>query len=322
MNDNTLLVILLLACIALLAALLLLRRRKTQRDQIQRDRSGLWRYHKETGFERTEALGDLSEKKDRTSKKKKNSKVIVAISFDGDIKAKQHKMFAKQVDEIELNREQIEEVVVSITSPGGMVSQYGHAYTQMERIRGLDLKLTVCIDIVAASGGYLLSLPANKIIAAPFALVGSVGVLAMVPNVRRFLTNLNVEPRVFSAGKFKHTISLFDQANPGETEHFQNQLHSVHRLFISAVKKYRENADIGRIETGDHWTAQESLELDLNLVDELGSSQEYLLAKNREFDLVRFTHKRSFLEEHFGRFSTNLIDRIEERLYRFAAGMY
>lgn len=311
------LAIIILALIALLATYLIIRRRSRGRYKLERDSSGFWRYHKDTQFERKIAfaaeLGKTKAER-KAAKKNKPEQAIAVIHFQGDIRAKQHRSFAQIVDEIEVNRDDLSEVVVVISSPGGMVGQYGHVYSQMERLRELVSCVTVCIDVVAASGGYLMSAPAHKIIAAPFAMVGSVGVMAFVPNFRNALARMNVDPRTFTAGKFKRTVSLFDNAKPDEIAHFQQQLDTVHELFVGAVKKYRPTARIDMIETGDHWTAAESVEQNLGLVDEIGTSEDYLLKKNREHDLVLLSQKRSFWEEGFNLFASEVADKVEERV--------
>ena len=211
-------------------------------------------------------------------------------------------------------KDELDEIVVVVSSPGGAVPGYGHAYAQIERIRNLDLKLTVCIDVVAASGGYLMSVPADKIIAAPFALVGSVGVVAFVPNLHRLLTKNDITPRTFTAGKYKRTVSLFNEDTKEEEQHFQSQLEAIHRLFVEAVKKYRSQLNLAEVETGDHWTAQESIEKNLGLVDEIGTSHDYLLKKNLERDVVYLNTKKNFWDDGVGRFTSSLADNVEERV--------
>ena len=316
---NVDLTILLLALFALIFAYLLIRRRKRGRYKLERDKTGLWRYHKDSHFERKIAYEiRLSKSKDEKKEAKKHvsEKAVAVVNFLGDIRAKQHRSLAQIIDEVEINKDSLCEVVVVVSSPGGMVAQYGHAYSQLERVRALGLELTVCIDVVAASGGYLMSVPANKIIAAPFAMVGSVGVMAFVPNVRNALTRLNIDPRTFTAGKYKRTVSLFDNATPEEVEHFQGQLEEIHERFIGTVRKYRPDAAFDHIETGDHWTAAESVEKELGLVDQIGTSEDYLLKRNRETDLVLISQKRSFWEDGIGIFSSSVADQIESRVFR------
>ena len=311
-NYWFLLVFLLLAAVVLF---LRRRRKKKQTFRIEEDSSGFWRYHKDTQFKRKQAYGAVVAQKSKAEKKKdKKAKAIAVISFVGDMRARQHTSLAALIDEVEVNAEKITEVVAVVNSPGGTVPHYGHAFSQMERIRGLGIPLTVCIDVVGASGGYLMSLPANKIIAAPFAVVGSVGVVAFMPNIRRLLTRFDVQPRTFTAGKYKRTVTLTDDGTPEEEGHFQQQLETVHQLFSAAVAKYRTNVNLEEVTTGDHWMAAESVTKGLGLIDELGTSHEYLLKKNKEEDLVFLGVKRGLLDDGLGRFFARLADVIEERI--------
>jgi len=330
LQENAELLILVFAVLALLLVLLKLFRSRVSRHQLESDRSGFFKYHKDSQFKRVAAYAELLEqaardlsgndkgKKPKTKKSKKDKarqKVVAVIEFDGDIRAKQRSGFAHLVDELEINRHLLKEVVVSITSPGGMVPQYGHAYAQMERIRSFDIPLTACVDVVAASGGYLMCLPANKIIAAPFAVVGSVGVMAFVPNVRGLLQNINVEPRTFTSGNYKRTVTLTDNAKPEEIAHFQGQLENIHKMFVDAVAKYRNEVQLEEVKTGDHWSAVESLEKGLGLVDELGTTQEYLMKLNRENDLVYLSAKRGMFEGGINLLSASLAEQVENRLF-------
>jgi len=325
LGKNAALAILILALIALIIIFWQRRRRKQGTYRLTKDFTGLWRYHSDTEFERKVAyenqLSKSKSRKERKAEKKaaagSSDKGIAVLTFDGDVRAKQHKGFAKLVDEVLLNREELCEVVVVITSPGGMVSQYGHVYAEMERIRNTGVSLTVCIDVVAASGGYLMSLPANKIIAAPFSVVGSVGVVAFVPNIRNFLTDHNIQPRTFTSGKYKRTVTLTDDASPDEVARFQSQLETIHRLFLDAVKKYRPAAKMEEVETGQYWSAQESLELGLGLVDEIATSHDYLLQRNKTHDLVLVSHRRNFWDEKLGKFGVALWEGVERRVVNY-----
>lgn len=274
--------------------------------KLRKDPLGYWRYHQDTVFEAKEAWGiqtsvmsTCSCVTDRCESKSTcdTQKSVALIEFSGDIKAKQRQYLSQAIDEVLINKESFKEVVVKVDSPGGAVPQYGHAFAEMVRLRESGLKLVVCIDIVAASGGYLMSLPANHIVAAPFALVGSIGVVAFVPNLRGLLTNFNITPRTFTAGKYKRTVTLTDNATSEEVERFQSQLESIHRMFSAAVAKYRPHAKLDEVSTGEHWTAEESISLDLGLVDEVATSSKYLFQKNELFRLVTIKHKKKFMED-------------------------
>jgi serine protease SohB len=238
---------------------------------------------------------------------------VVAVRFDGDLFASERKGFAQMVDEILVNRERVDSVVVVVSSPGGSVSHYGQMFSEMERIRESGLNLTVCVDTTAASGGYLMSLPAHKIVAAPYAMVGSIGVVSEFVNGYEFLKERGIEPITMTAGKYKRSVTPIGQITEEGKQHFQERLEAIHRLFIVSVKKYRD-VDADRVCNGDYWTAQESVDLNLGLVDELGTSQDYLFKLNQANDLVMISQKKSKLDQGLMRVSMQLLDAIMSRL--------
>lgn len=310
-----------------------LRRKKRKLNHVEKDASGLWKYHKETTFTRRPPWGKTCAKKGEKSEPDSDEPVkggnadkpksVAALRFEGDLKARGTLSLSRAVDEVCINSDSFSEIVVIINSPGGAVPHYGHAYSQIERLRQTNLPLTVCIDVVAASGGYLMSLPAHKIVAAPFAMVGSVGVVAFVPNLRRLLENWHIDPRTFTAGKFKRTVSFTDNATPEETSRFQQQLDSIHQLFLATLKKHRPQANVNEIESGDHWTALESVEKKLNLVDEISSSSQYLLEKNRLSEIITISEKQSFFDQGLGKFWSSLLNAVEMKLkHQYTTGLF
>ncbi len=287
---------------------------------------GLMQLHSKTKFEKHEAISSRLVKERRKLLKLNNgqdnqlsiveaAKVIdggskrpvVAVRFDGDMFATERKSFAQLVDEILVNRERVESAVVVVSSPGGSVSNYGQMYSELERIRNSGLNLTVCVDTTAASGGYLMSLPANKIVAAPYALVGSIGVVVEMVNGYHFLKEHGIEPVTITAGKYKRTITPISEVTEEAKEHFQERLEAIHRLFIESVKKYR-NVDAEAVCTGEFWTAKESLDRGLNLVDELGTSQDYLFKINQTKDLIVISQKKGRFEQSMIKMATHIVD--------------
>ena len=240
-------------------------------------------YHKSTSTEVYKAYQEPNE----------DGKMVAVIPYfsegDGDPRHFDH--FASLVDEVVRNKDKWVEIVVVITSPGGIVPYYGHGYSQMKRLAELDAKLVVFVDTIGASGGYLMALPADEIRAADWAIVGSVSVVAFVPNLRKAAERVGIEPRVIASGKYKRTLSFWDDNNPEATEHFTEGLNTIHSSFISFVRKHRPQARIELIETGAHWLASDSVAKELKLVDEIGTSAEYLLELNRSRTYVRYTRK-------------------------------
>jgi serine protease SohB len=240
------------------------------------------------------------------------AKPVVALHFDGDIFASDRKDFAQLVDEVLVNKSRIDSAVVVVSSPGGSVAHYGQMFSEMERLRNAGVDLTVCVDTTAASGGYLMSLPANKIVAAPYAMVGSIGVVAEFVNGYDFLKEHGLQPVTMTAGKYKRTITPLGEITPEGKQHFQDKLEAIHRLFIDSVKKYR-NVDAENVCTGDYWTAKESMDMQLNLVDELATSQEYLFAINQSKDLVLLSQKKNKFERGLLKMTAQLIETIWAR---------
>src|SRR5262249_31543200 len=167
-------------------------------------------------------------------------KPVAVLRFDGDIMASDRLQMARLIDELMVNKDRFARAIVVVSSPGGGVAQYGQLYSEMERIREAGIDLTVCVDTYAASGGYLMSLPANRIVAAPFAMVGSIGVVSELVNAHGFLTRLGFQPLVMTAGKYKRTVTTTGEVTPEAVEHYKTQLEAIHKQFIAAVTKYRK----------------------------------------------------------------------------------
>lgn len=260
-------------------------KKKTDEDSKIRDLEGL-----KTLSKKTDVIRSVAHNR-RSTGRAAVGKPVAVVRFEGDVMASQRNCLATLVNEILFNKDRISKAVFVITSPGGGVPHYGHAFAELERLRKAGIEFDVCVDTVAASGGYLMSLPANKIIAAPFAMVGSIGVVAQLMNFHSLLKRLGVEPLTFTAGKFKRTVTSTGEITEEGKEHFQSQLDSIHRAFGALVGKYRK-VDLDRVTTGEAWSAAESVELGLNLVDEIATSAEYLFTLNGNSDLVTLSIKK------------------------------
>lgn len=261
-------------------------KKKSDEDSKIRDLEGLKTLSKKTCVVRS-----VSHDR-RGGTRAQNGKPIAVVRFDGDVMATERSNLALLVNEIIFNKDRISKLIVVVTSPGGAVPHYGHAFAELERVRKAGIELDVCVDTVAASGGYLMSLPANKIIAAPFAYVGSIGVVAQVLNYHDLLKRIGVNPLLFTAGQFKRTVTSTGEVTDEGKAHFQGQLDRIHHAFGALVAKYRTGVDIERVTTGEHWSAQESVELGLNLVDEIATSSEYLFSANGNRDLITLSIKK------------------------------
>ncbi len=275
------------AIIFLVLLLIVIRKRKLRNKKdhgLLKHPGGFHKYHRDTDIRIKRNLGDKAAEKNSANS-------LALLDFKGDLHASGRLVLSELIDEIIINKEKFAEVVVKVESPGGSVTEYGHVYGEMARLREHGLQLTVCIDSVAASGGFLMSLPAQKIMAAPFAMVGSIGVVSFIPNVRRLLEKFLIEPRTFTAGDFKRTVTLTDDAKPEEVKHYKQQLQLIHDQFKKALHKYRPRVDLQKVATGEAWLAATSVELGLGIVDEIRLSADYLLAQNQHLDIVEFISK-------------------------------
>jgi len=206
---------------------------------------------------------------------------IFVINFDGDINADGVANLGEEISAILSISEPQDQVLLRLESPGGVVHGYGHAASQLKRIKDKGLKLTVAVDEVAASGGYMMACVADTIIAAPFAIIGSIGVIAELPNFNRLLKKYDVDIEQHTAGEFKRTLTLLGENTDKGRDKFKQELEDVHGLFKSWVKGNREQLDIDKVATGEHWFGQQAL--DLNLVDEIGTSDDFIMEKVKKY---------------------------------------
>ena len=193
----------------------------------------------------------------------------------------------KMIDAILTVVQNKDEVLVCIESPGGSVNGYGLAASQLQRLRDRQIPLSVCIDKVAASGAYLMACVANQIIAAPFAIIGSIGVVAQIPNFHRWLKKNNIDVEMLTAGEYKRTLTFLGENTSKAREKFQEELEEIHHAFRSYVLKNRPQLDIDKVSTGEHWLAQDAYEL--KLVDELKTSDDFIASKMEQFNSFKIS---------------------------------
>lgn len=223
-------------------------------------------------------------------KKKKNSQPkTFVVDFKGDIKASAVEDLRECVTAILSVATPEDEVVICLESPGGMVHGYGLAASQLQRIKAQNIKLVACVDKIAASGGYMMACLADHIISAPFAIIGSVGVLAQVPNFNKVLKKNDIDYYQVTAGKYKRTLTFLGEVTEDGLEKFKEDIETTHELFKNHVSTFRPKVDIEEIATGEHWYGQQALEL--KLVDELGTSDDYLLKQSKDRILKHLEHK-------------------------------
>lgn len=271
---------------------------------------------------RFEALGDalrheLLEPKQfksllRARKKEEKAQAtrphVYVLDFEGDLFASGVVSLREEISAIISVAKPGDEVVIRLESPGGAVPHYGLAAAQLVRLRDNKVKLTVCIDRVAASGGYMMACVADRIIAAPFAIIGSIGVVAQVPNVHRLLKKHDVDFEELTAGEFKRTVSLFGEITDKGRAKFVDQLEETHGLFKDFVQTQRPALNVEQVATGEYWLARRGLEL--GLVDHLSTSDDYLLSRAREATLLQLSFKpEQTWRRRLGRASAEVVER-------------
>lgn len=224
-------------------------------------------------------------------------KRVFVLDFDGDIKASAGEFLREEITAVLSIAQPCDEVIIKLESGGGMVHSYGLAASQMARLTDKKIPLTVCIDKVAASGGYMMACVANKIVAAPFAIVGSIGVIAQLPNFHRLLKKHDVDFEMFTAGEYKRTVTMFGENTKKGREKFTDDLELTHVLFKEFISEHRPSVDIDKVATGETWYGTRAL--GVNLIDEVKTSDAYILAQHPEADIfsVVFTHKKTMAEK-------------------------
>lgn len=247
------------------------------------------------------------EKKEKKAAKKKiklsnqeaysEKKRVFLIDFIGDMKASAVSQLREVVTAILFVANKNDEVVVRLESSGGMVHSYGLAASQLDRIRQKDIPLTVCVDKVAASGGYMMACVANKVIAAPFSVIGSIGVVAQLPNFHKLLKKNDIDFEQLTAGEHKRTLTMFGENTDKARKKFMEDLELTHSLFKDYVHKQRKIVDIDEVATGEVWLGTTALEK--KLVDELTTSDDYLsqLVVDNNIYQVSYSTKKNVLEK-------------------------
>ncbi len=216
---------------------------------------------------------------------------LFVLDFHGDPRARAVEALREEVTAVlAAARPGEDEVVLRLESPGGTVPAYGLAASQLVRLREQGIGLTVCVDRVAASGGYLMAAVGDRIVAAPFALVGSIGVVGALPNFHRWLKNRDIDFEQHTAGDYKRTLTLFGENTDADRAKFQEDLESIHEQFKGFIGRYRPGLDVDRVATGEFWLAEQASSL--GLVDELKTSDDFLMARREEARLVEVRYRR------------------------------
>lgn len=266
-------------------------------------------------WQKAEKKKHKQEEKDKKAKKPESEEEspkprVFVLKFDGDIRASAVESLRREITAVmTMAAPERDEVVLVLESPGGMVHGYGLAASQLHRIRQKNIPLTVCVDKVAASGGYMMACLANRIVAAPFAILGSIGVVAQIPNFNRLLKKHDVDIELHTAGAFKRTLTVLGENTDEGRQKFREELEDTHLLFKEFVSQNRPQVDIDTVATGEHWYGQRAL--DLKLIDELATSDEYIIRRTEEADVfgVRYVQRQKLMNK-LGLAAEGSVDRL------------
>ncbi len=237
---------------------------------------------------------------------------VFVLNFDGDIRASANENLRREITSVLAVARSGDEVVIRLESPGGMVHSYGLASSQLDRIVQAKIPLTACVDKVAASGGYMMACVANRIVAAPFAILGSIGVIAQLPNFHRLLKKNDIDFELLTAGEYKRTLTMLGENTDEGRQKFVQELEDTHVLFKDFVTEHRPQVDIERVATGETWFGKRAL--DVKLIDEIKTSDEYLLNCCKDYDVfeARYTARKT-LREKLGFGAADLLDTVALR---------
>ena len=233
---------------------------------------------------------------------------IYVVNFHGDIRASAVASLREEITAILTVATENDEVFVRLESGGGVVHGYGLGASQLMRVREKNIALTVSVDKVAASGGYMMACVGNRILAAPFSIIGSIGVIAQVPNFNKVLKKHDIEYEQFTAGEFKRTVTMFGENTDEAKAKFREEIEDIHVLFKDFIIQHRPAVDIVKVSTGESWPGTRALEK--NLVDELMTSDDYLLESSKDADIyeIKYVSKKS-LAEKIGFQMQRLVDK-------------
>ena len=248
---------------------------------------------------------EVQKKNKKDKKKPSKDDAVYVLNFNGDIQASEVSKLKNEINAILLSDTKCKEVVIKVESGGGSAYAYGLCAAELKRLVDNKIKLTVCIDKVAASGGYLMSCVASKIIAAPWAIVGSIGVIAQLPNFHRLLKKNSIDFEMHTAGEFKRTLTTLGENTEDGRKKFKSELEDLHLIFKDFVKEQRPQVDTKVVATGEVWQGDKAIEV--GLIDELGTSDDYLVGLSKKLKLyeIEYVEKKN-LSERFA-FSAQLL---------------
>ncbi|KMV68314.1 protease SohB [Rosenbergiella epipactidis] len=241
--------------------------------------------------------------------------VLYLLNFKGSMDAHEVETLRKEVSAVLSVAKPGDEVLLKLESPGGVVHGYGLAASQLQRIRDQGITLTAVVDKVAASGGYMMACVANHIVAAPFSIIGSIGVVAQIPNIHRLLKKNDIDVELHTAGQYKRTLTMLGENSEEGREKFRQDLDETHQLFKSFVAQMRPSLDINSVATGEHWYGKQALEK--GLIDEISTSDALIISKMQQFRLlsISYAHRKT-LVERFTQSGASVVEKAVLKLWQ------
>jgi len=245
-------------------------------------------------------------------KSESSKSTLWVLDFKGSMDAGEVASLREEISAVMAVASAGDEVLLRLESPGGVVHGYGLASSQLQRLRQQGIRLTVAVDKVAASGGYMMACVADRIVAAPFSIIGSIGVVAQIPNFNRLLKRNDIDVELHTAGEYKRTLTLFGENTEQGREKFREDLNETHLLFKQFVHEMRPTLDIDRVATGEHWFGSQALEK--GLIDSIGTSDDLIIAQMDQFDViaVRYARRKRMMD----RFTSSAAASAERLLLR------
>lgn len=267
-----------------------IRKSVLDKDEYKQEHKAEKKRLKQEAKERKRAKSTASNSEEDESNIKKR---VYVLDFEGDIEANQVESLREEITAVLSLASPSDEVMLRLESPGGMVHAYGLASSQLQRIRDQGITLTICVDKVAASGGYMMACLANRLVAAPFAILGSIGVLVQLPNFHRLLRKHDVDYETITAGEFKTTLTTFGEITQKGRDKVKEDVEDMHTLFKAWVKEHRPVVEIDNIATGETWVGLQALER--NMIDAVMTSDECIVKACEDADVysVRYEIRQS-----------------------------
>lgn len=313
--GKALIIVLAIAAILILIAMLVAKSQmksdleiKDLNDQFDHIKDGMKSFVLSKEDLKKEMKSKKKEAKKKDEEEHKKNRLYV-IDFDGDVKASQVEELREEITAILSVATPQDEVLLRLESPGGVVHGYGLAAAQLLRLRDKQIKLTVCVDQVAASGGYMMACTANQVLAAPFGIIGSIGVVASIPNFNKVLKKYDVDYKEYTAGDFKRTVSVLGEITDKGEKKFLEQLEDTHLLFKDFVSQFRPQLDLAKVATGEYWFGKQALKL--SLIDGIKTSDEYILERVETHHILEVSYeKKKGLSDKISNFMGNLTSAV------------